>query len=218
MNRRKDRQRADQHRNTPVLEGLEVREVLSVSALIASSGGLTLPHPYAVNAQQTTMMPTPHEARREQFLAQFKGAFVTGAPRFTDQISQTYIRGGGTSNFFLHGDLQMAFAIPTDPSQPITGQAVMIVKNVANTGNELILDLLADPTSLDQRGQPTRFTWTVDPASGGLFTGATGQGTAQSHTFYGGRTPFNAKNTGHAAVVFQGSIFISGLTSTLRGQ
>ena len=74
----------------------------------------------------------------------------------------------------------MAFAIPTDPTQPITGQAVMIVKNVSNTGNELILDLQGDPTSLDQMGRPTRYTWTVDPASGDLFTESTGQGTAEA--------------------------------------
>ena len=46
----------------------------------------------------------------------------------------------------------------------------MIVKNVSNTGNELIVDLTAVPGAVDRHGRPTQFTWTQNPASGGIFT------------------------------------------------
>ena len=153
-------------RFAPVFEGLEIREVPSSSSLIAASGGLDLtPASTGIVPLQSTgdthaasSSPASASARR------FKGPFVVGAPEVTDQVSQTYMFGGGISTAFLHGDLQLAFAMPKDPAQPIFGQAVMTVKNVSNTGNQLILDLRGDPTSLDRAGRPTRFTWTQNPA------------------------------------------------------
>ena len=126
--------------------------------------------------------------------------------------------GGGISTAFLHGDLQLAFAMPKDPTQPIVGQAVMTVKNVSNTGNQLILDLQADPTSLDRAGRPTRFTWTQNPASGGIFTNGSGSGTLQIQYTPGGKRPPRTFASGTAGVLFQGLLYATNLTNTLRNQ
>ena len=202
-----------------VFEGLEVREVPSSSSLIAASGGLSLITPSTgISPLQASQTPMPHELARERFSARFKGPFVVGLPRFTDQVSQTYIYGGGISTAFLHGDLQLAFAIPTDRTQPIVGQAVMTVKNVSNTGNQLILDLQADPTSLDNAGRPTRFMWTQNAASGGIFTNGSGSGTLQIQYTPGGKRPPRAFASGTAGVLFQGTIFTTNLNNTLRNQ
>jgi hypothetical protein len=216
---RRNHANGSRRRMALVFEGLEVREVPSSASLIAASGGLSLTHASSgISSAQLASTPTPHELAREQFSARFKGPFVTGLPRFTDQISQTYLYGGGISSAFLHGDLQLAFSIPKDPTQPITGQATMTVKNVSNTGNQLILDLQADPGSLDQAGRPTRFTWTQNPASGGIFTNGSGSGTAQIQYTPGRRRPLRSFSAGTAGVLFQGTLFTTNLTNTLRNQ
>jgi hypothetical protein len=201
------------------LEALEVRDVPSSSALIAGSGGLNLIVPStAAMPLQTPGTPTSHELARERFSARFKGPYVVGPPRFTDQVSQTFLYGGGISTAFLHGDLQLGFAIPKDPAQPIVGQAVMIVKNVSNTGNELILDLQGDPSSLDRAGRPTRFTWTQNASSGGIFTNGNGSGTLEIQYTPGGKRPSRTFSSGIAGALFQGRIFTTNLNSTLRNQ
>lgn len=215
----RSRDNRSRRRLTLAIEGLEVREVPSSSSLIAASGGLSLtPSTTGIVPSQASGTPTAHELARERFSARFKGPFVVGRPRFTDQTSQTYLYGGGISTAFLHGDLQLAFAMPSDRAQPILGQAVMTVKNVSNTGNQLILDLQADPSSLDRAGRPTRFTWTQNAASGGIFTNGTGSGTLQIQYTPGGKRPPRAFSAGTAGVLFQGSLFTTNLTNTLRNQ
>jgi hypothetical protein len=206
-------------RSSLIVEGLEVRDVLSSAALIASSGGLNLiPPSTTIVPLQASETPTPHELARERFSARFKGPFVVGLPRFTDQVSQTYIFGGGISSAFLHGDLQLAFTVPKDPAQLIVGQAVMTVKNVSNTGNQLIVDLQGDPASVDRAGRPTRFTWTQNPSSGGIFTNGSGSGSLQIQYSPGGRRPLRSFSSGTAGVLFQGTIYTTNLNNTLRNQ
>ena len=152
-------------RDLPTAPTLLAGPVSSVSLnLIAAHAGLqaaaTIPH-----------VPTPHELARQRFVAKFSGPFVTGAGRFLDQASQTFITGGGMSSAFLHGNLQVALYTPVNPKGQTTGIAALIVKNVSNTGNLLVLDLQGDTQSLDGGGRPTRFTWTVDGSSGGTFSG-----------------------------------------------
>jgi hypothetical protein len=160
--------------------------------------------------------PTPHEQARRAFVAKFAGNFITGPGRLTDQASQSFISGGGTSSAFLHGDLQMAVYVPRDPSSNTTGLAALIVKNVSNTGNLLVLDLQGDTQSLDGAGRPTRFTWTVDGSSGGTFSGADGQGTVEIRYRPGGQLPKRASSAGNAAVIFRGFLNTNGVTNILR--
>jgi hypothetical protein len=202
-----DRQR---RRSAPTLERLEARDLPTAPTF------LVRPPDAARVAAADAAQPTPHELARRAFVAKFSGRFTTGPGRLTDQSSQTFINGGGTSSAFLHGDLQMAVYTPRDPSAGTTGTAALIVKNVSNSGNLLVLDLVGDATAVDPAGRPTRFTWTVNGGSGGAFSGAVGQGTVEIRYRPGGKVPRRATSAGGAGVIFQGSIDTNGVTNVLR--
>ncbi len=129
-----------------------------------------------------------------------------------DQASQVFIKGGGISSAFLHGDVQMAAYTPVAPGMTTTGLAVLIVKNVTNSGNLLVLDLVGDTSTLDRAGRPTRFNWTVNGASGGTFSGATGQGTLEVRYQPDGRAQARAGSVG---LIFRGSIDTNGVSDIL---
>src|SRR5262245_19296077 len=80
---------------------LETRSLPTSPMLLAGSVGLVGPGlPSATPAIGTSgsAVPTAHERARESFVAKFKGSFMTGPGRFTDQKSQTFVEGGGISN------------------------------------------------------------------------------------------------------------------------
>src|SRR5262249_51197603 len=130
------------------LERLDTRELLSLSApLLAASPMFRRPVNFADLDTRT-----PHERARERFSAVFSGQYQLGAGRTTDQAFQIYLSGGGSSNAFLHGDVQLALFRPTDPTAQITGTATLLDKNVGSSGNYLLIDITADPSSVDRRG------------------------------------------------------------------
>lgn len=166
--------------------------------------------------------PTPAELAREKFVAHFYGPMTVQPPRFLDQSKIINMRGlgGSTTNFFLHGDYDLSIVFPAgfdpknpggtqDPSQPtpngvppVTGFAFLDDKN-NNSGGVVGLDLLADPTSFDAKGRPTRLTFTSDPnVYGGIFFVSQSSGTV---------TIAYHKNS--ASAFFNGRIYTSGLTS-----
>ena len=130
------------------------------------------------------------------------------------------MHGLGTApNFFLHGDYALAMAFPAgfnpkaptaaDPTtgQPyqVTGFAFLDDKN-NNSGAVEGLDLLADSTSFDAKGRPTRLTFTSDQnIYGGAFFVAQSSGVV---------TITYGKNTSTAD--FSGRIYTSGLTSPFQ--
>lgn len=151
-----------------------------------------------------TGTPTAAELARERFHARFSGPLSTIPGRFSDQKQIILARGlgGSTSNFFLHADYSIAIVIPTDRTRPTTGFAFLDDKN-NNSGGVVGLDLVADPTSIDARGRPTRLTFTSDPnVYGGIFFVDASVGTVKI-TYH--------RNT--ATTVFDGRIYTSGLTS-----
>ena len=164
--------------------------------------------------------PTAAELAREKFTAHFSGPMTTLAPRFSDQSKILYLRGlgGSTPNFFLHGDYSLALVIPkgfspqdpagaTDGAGPVTGFAFLDDKN-NNSGGVVGLDLLADPTSFDSKGRPTRLTFTSDPnIYGGIFYVSQSSGTI---------TISYAKNGKSASAAFDGRIYTNGLTSPFQ--
>jgi hypothetical protein len=205
----------------PRFEVMEIRLVPSSSSLIATTALLETTHGTvgSVGALSTSK-PVPLLFR--PFVAKFRGPLVVGAPRAAGQLSQTYVFGGGNSTAFLHGDLQLGFFTPTDPTTPIIGQATLTVKNVANTGNQLILDLTSVPGALDRLGRPTEFTWTQNSASGGIFTNGDGSGTMQL-IYSPGRFPGQSHlhqivSAGNAGVIFRGSLGTTNLNNTIRNQ
>jgi hypothetical protein len=210
-------------RFAPGVEGLEIRQVPSTSSLIATTSLLATTRGAGPGGSVTafsTSNPIPLLFR--PFLAKFRGPLVVGAPRAAGQLSQTYMFGGGNSTAFLHGDLQLGFFTPTDPAQPIIGQATLTVKNVANTGNQLIVDLTSVPGAVDRHGRPTQFTWIQNSASGGIFTNGAGSGTMQL-IYSPGRFPGQSHlhqivSAGNAGVIFRGTLGTTNLNSTLRNQ
>ena len=151
--------------------------------------------------------PTAAELAREKFHARFSGPLSVLPGRFSDQKQIIYMRGlgGSTPDFFIHGDYGLAITIPKDPTQLATGFAFLEDKN-SNSGGIVGLDLVADPTSFDAKGRPTRLTFTADPnVYGGIFYADSAVGTVR--ITYGKRS---------ATTTFDGRIYTSGLTSPFQ--
>lgn len=193
-------------------EPLEGRDLLSIAPLLYAARAN---HALHAAADVGTPQPTPREAARERFFASFIGRAETGPPRFTDQAYQVFFVGPMTSSTFLRGNLVMRVYVPKDPTQPITGQAAMIVRNVSNTGNELVLDLQGDAQA-SGLAKPTQLTWTVNGSSGGLYSGATGQGTVTIRYRHFGNAVGPRVIPGAATVIFHGTLVVNGVTNVLR--
>ncbi|WP_435018169.1 hypothetical protein TA3x_000115 [Tundrisphaera sp. TA3] len=199
----------------PLVERLEGRDLPTAPTLLtgpirALDLGALMGRAEAGQADPPDRQPTPRELARQRFTARFAGSFATGPPRFTDQASRIFIKGSGTSSAFLHGDFQMALYPPADRATgETTGLAALLDKNVANSGNLLLLDLQGDPSSLDRAGRPTRLTWTVDGSSGGTFSGATGEGTLEIRYRTGVKNLARSRSGG-VNVIFRGRIETNG--------
>lgn len=164
------------------------------------------------------VVSAPALVRREPsaFRASFVGHFEAGPNRFDGfpfTVHVTSDEGGSSTS--LHTSLRMAISASGDPDSPLAGQAVFIDRNVTTTGSTLILDLKADPGSLDARGRPTSATWTVDGASGGLYSNATGSGSVII-SYRPGRPTKGAATSGIAAVRFTGQLVTTRLTNVIN--
>lgn len=179
------------------------RQGAEVQSLAADSGGI-VPGALVPPFSPGTGEPTPHELARQRFRAVFNGPLYVGGPRFTDQKKILYFRGVGGSTMFLHGDYQMGIVFPKDPTKPITGGAYLQDKNI-NSGSVIGFDITFDPNSLDRHGRPTLGTFVEDPnVYGGAFFSPTSSGIVKIR--YAGNS---------ATVLFQGRVYVSGLTSQL---
>ena len=198
-------------RRTPLaVEGLEPRDLLSVLPALAARA----PRPISIlisalsgAANPRASTPDAPASRPLAFAVAAQGPFQTGRGRLLGQGSQTLISGETTSNMFRHGPFAMVFFNASDPSQPITGQAVLYNRTNPNFGAQVVLDLTADHQDLNALGLPTRMAWTVS-GGGGIFTNSTGQGTVQIHYHPGGKQAPGVLLAGAAAVVFRGQIDI----------
>ncbi|MDR3620058.1 MAG: hypothetical protein P4L85_11965 [Paludisphaera borealis] len=191
----------DKARFAPVFEGLEGRLVLSSSSLLIS-GALRPAAARANAAGDVASFPL----RFRPFTAMFQGNYTVGPARSPGFATQLYMAGGGTSSSFLHGDIQLAYYVPADASQPAVGMANMIVKNISDTGNQLGADFQAVPGAVDRAGRPNHFTWTVNSNSGGTFSGSEGSGTLQLIYYPSRKLPQGATAAGRIGVVFRGSV------------
>ncbi len=207
---------SQRRRARPAFEPLETRDLPSVAALLAAGYRyIEAPSPRLQAATPTMGAPTPHELARRTFFAAFRGVYYVGPPRLTDQSAQFYLRGGGTSNAFLHGDLQLAFYPPAASGGETTGVAALTAKSVSNTGDQLGLDLngVVPPP---RPGLPFVLNWTVNGTSGGSFAGATGSGTVEIRLRPGARLRFESSGAGVADVIFRGSVVTSGVNDITR--
>ncbi|QEH32353.1 hypothetical protein OJF2_08230 [Aquisphaera giovannonii] len=206
----------------PRLEGLEAREVPSTTAMLASGALLPASRAAAPSAGSPSSASYTIPLRMSRFQARFQGGYVIGGPRAPVERSQLYMFGGGNSNAFLHADLQLGLSTPADPSLPTVGQAVIMLKDISNTGNELVLDLTAVPGAVDRRGRPTQFAFTQADSSGGSFTNGAATGTMtliySPGKYPGVQNVKQARGTGNLGVIFRGSIGTVNLFDTLRNQ
>lgn len=200
------------------LECLESKQLPSAALLLAAAQmRLSRQAARQLDTGSTSAgVPTPREARREQFVAKFMGTYITGGPQLTNEslrISVVARKGG--SNQFLHGVSLVAINLPADPTQPTTRATASIYpQNVATTGSALVLDLTAAPTS---SRRPTHFTWTVNGGSGGLYSGAvsTAPGTLDIKYFPNKSLP-GGYESGNAILVFHGQILTTGTGNIAR--
>src|SRR5262249_16002406 len=142
------------------------------SAQVArASGNAATPKP-----GDTMGTPTPHELRRQTFVGRFKGSYIIGPGRTSDQALQLSSKGygGGNQARFWWTDLRIT--VPADPAVAVTGVIYIISRNVGTTGTQLFLDLVGDRATA-VNGIPTRYTFTVDPSSSGIYANAGGYGT-----------------------------------------
>ncbi len=211
------------HRRRISVECLESRELLTTAVMLYSRQADLANHIAAVtqkasitpsvnvSALDTLGVPTPHEAARRGFTANYVGNFFTGPGQTNLQSLRTQIRGAGTSNQFKHSNISVVITNPSDPTAPFTGGAALFDKNSGNTGNVLVLDLSSSPGQ-DPSKPPTSYTWTVNGSSGGIYTNAVGQGTLEiSYGFGNLKRPIRASTSGRAYVSFKGSISTTGL-------
>jgi hypothetical protein len=190
-------------------EGLEPRQLLSAARIAHKPLVQVVPLPGDLG------VPTKHEAARRAFTANFSGPYTAGPGRTTGQALSVNAIGGGTSNQFLHGDVQLATFTPVDPTQQVTGTAALYDKNASNTGSILVLDLTGDrPTN--PANPPTTFTWTVDSSSGGAFSNSTGQGTLEIRYARTGKVAARASQAGRAFIIFRGQLNTTGVQNILR--
>ncbi len=200
----------------PGFESLERRELLASTRPIAPRGLAGQPRlAIAELAAGSADSTTPPWAGVRSFFAAFNGTYAVGKGRIAGQSLRTYLNGAGTSNLFLHGQVQVGIASPVDPRMGLAGTASLFDKNYAQTGNILVLDLEGEPgPSLD--GRPTQLSWIVSDNSSGSFTGASGQGTLTISYHRGGRRQPLAIDSGRMGVQFRGQIAVSGTSNPFR--
>jgi hypothetical protein len=237
------RQPRDFRRSRPSLnfERLEAREVLSTYAAVLARGQIAaarqaLATTEALAAQSHTAgpavatpaavlssTPTPRQARREVFVAKFKGIYFVGPPQFTDEAQRIFFNVSGGSNQIFRANALVVINTPVSGTSPITrANANMFGRDIATTGSDLILDLSAPPLG-NPKALPTHLTWTLNSASAGTYAlasmpadpsnpGSPLPGTLDIsyHPRHRGG-PGGAFSSGTAFLVFRGSIITTGV-------
>jgi hypothetical protein len=89
------------------------------------------PPPFGTNLALTpTGTLTPHEIRRERFVARFTGTYTIGPGRTSTEARQTFVTATGSANTMLHCDIQMRIITPKDPSAQIGGVCSIFDRNL----------------------------------------------------------------------------------------
>ncbi len=195
---------------SPSIQGMERRELRAVmsaaAAEVLSAGGSGVAPPIGsvFPFAPAPGQPTAFEQARERFTGSFTGSFAYQPAQFTSQSRVIHMRGVGSSSQFLHGNIQVAIGLPSQPGGPITGGAYLQDKNLA--GSTLIgLDINFDPASVDAQGRPTRGAWSTDAnVYSGIDFVAQGSGVV---------TIRYSRNK--MTIVFQGNIYTNSITSPL---
>ena len=217
----------------PVMDCCEARVLLSHVHIAISANGhrgeqkfLAAPTNGTIPLNQLltpTGVPTAAESRRQTYRATYFGAYTLGPGRFDTEASNFYFRGAGRTTTDLHSDSQLRVIRPVNPALSPGGEISIFTRNLdANT--QLGFDVVAVPTSYDNRGRPTHLTmYAVDTnVAAGVYVEATGQGTIDihygpvPHTKYPVRPTPGIRNQGPATIVIHAQIYSLGTTFNLR--
>lgn len=188
-----------------------VQSLAEQTGATAVQGGPQVGNGFTGNTNSSLLgagTPTPQELLREAYHATFVGRDYTGPGRFSDQGTTYFYRGLGSSNYFLHGDFDMAVVTPTDPTAPFIGEAILNDKNTNSSAVQGLI-LTGSRADVDAQGRPTKLTFQADPnIYAGIFYVDAAQGTVN--------ITYGARNAIH--VTFEGRVYTSGLTSPLVNQ
>ena len=228
-----------ERRVRPTLEGLEGRELLSVTAMLAlehppihlaatgggsgtttgvSGGpGITLKQGSPNQYLQPTGEPTAREQRKQRFTFRFSGAFVQTPGRYSDEATFVRVVGVGSSTYFLHGDVQLNAIVPTDPTRETSGTSVSFDRNI-NSNSTFGFDLTGSTADVDKANRPTVFTGATDVnISSGVFVESSSNATVTIHYFPDGKPHPKGHSAGRATVLIQGSAYTLGTGNILAG-
>ncbi len=217
-------------RFTLAVEGMEARELLSVTAILATQHPLV--HTASINGPDGTTLgqgdgnnaylnptgtPTAKEKAREAFVFTFSGAFRQGPGRFSNEASLIHINAVGSSTYFLNGDVQIGIAVPTDPTQPTSGVATSFDKNI-NANSVFGFDLSGSTATVDKAGRPTQFTAVTDVnISSGIFVESQSQATVTIKYLPDGKAHPKGVSEGRVNVVIKGFAYTLGTGNILGG-
>ncbi len=203
----------------PSLERLETRQLPSAALYLAAAQArlARLGSTHQLDTGSTSVgVPTPREARHEQFVAKFTATYITGPPQLTNEsLRISFIARRGGSNQFLHGVALVAINLAADPTQSTTRATASIYpQNIATTGSALILDLSAAPSS---SSKPTHLNWRINGSSGGLYSNAvaTVPGTLDIKYLPNKKLP-GGFESGNAILIFHGQILTTGTGNIAR--
>jgi hypothetical protein len=178
------------------------------AAAARASGNANTPLP-----GDTTGTLTPHELARQTFVGRYKGNYIIGQGRTSDQALQLTSKGYGGGNQARFWWTDMRITVPSDPTQPVTGVIYIISRNVGTSGTQLFLDLVGNRATT-VNGIPTQYTFSVDPSSSGIYANAggygTGAGTMNIHFFRPGPGPIPHSLQGQMNFAINGLIDTSG--------
>ncbi len=150
-------------------------------------------------------VPTPQAAAMGRYQVAFHGYYVVGPPQFQNQQARTVVNANAPSWQKGHQlFLSFNYAVPQDGSSVSPVTITIKGPHPSPTGDSLVLDATIEPAS---QGQvlPTYMTWTVNGSkSGGIFAGASGQGTAE--LVYGRARGGGRAQVGSASVLIDGLV------------
>jgi len=155
--------------------------------------------------------------RYQKFSARFQGGYLTSPARLDGFSTMLYMNGGGMSSMFLHGNIQVGYYIPADPTKPAVGRALVLPKSAIQSGSQMVLDLHAVPGAVDKAGRPTQFTWVLNKDSAAQYSSGDGSGTLQL-IYTPSTRGRRGGGSGNLGVIITGQVGLTGVDDPLRGK
>jgi hypothetical protein len=179
---------------------------------VPSTTSIALPTNQGPQGTNLALMPTgnltPHERKRERFVATFKGHYTVGPGRTDTEAQQVHINAVGGANTMLHPDIQMRIIKPIDPTLPNSGVLAIFDRNL-NSNTVLGMDFIAPSQDVDKAGRPNHFDQvSIDVnESSGIYDEAFSQGTIDIKYIPDGKHTPGVFSQGTAIVKIRAQIY-----------